>query len=120
MHNMNPCTKNSDDGEALDRNRSETACTPPVSFILTQGALLTPPPSRRHTPTTTARPLFSSAELEKSFWNKLPSWVVVLLQITITMPLYIFSFWLMIEGIKAGGQNLVMLVDYIAFRQPPE
>jgi hypothetical protein len=42
------------------------------------------------------------------------------MQIAFTMPLYIFSFWLMIEGIKAGGQNLVMLVDYIAFRQPPK
>jgi hypothetical protein len=89
--------------------------------MLTEDALLTPPPSRHHTPTTTvARPLLSSAELQKSFWNKLPPWVVVLMQIAFTMPLYIFSFWLMIEGIKAGGQNLVMLVDYIAFRQPPK
>jgi hypothetical protein len=34
----------------------------------------------------------------------------------ITMPLYIFSFWLMIEAIKAGGDTLIDAIDYLAFR----
>src|SRR5277367_5343061 len=117
--NKNPPTKNGGDCETLDRTTSETSGTFHVSSILTQGALLTPPPTRRHTPTMVARPLFSSAELHKPFQNKLPPWVILLLQIIITMPMYIFSFWLMIEGLKAGGQNLVLWIDYIAFRQPP-
>ena len=86
--------------------------------ILTPGALLTPSTGTRLSMVPGS--LFSSAELYKSNWNKLPPWAIVLLQIMVTLPLYIFSFWLMLEGIKAGGQNLVMWIDYMAFRRPPK
>ena len=83
-------------------------------------APLTPPPTRQQTPASPAIPLFdtprSSSPSSTSVWRSPPRWAVVSLQIMITMPLYIFSFWLMIEGIKAGGDTLIDAIDYLAFR----
>jgi hypothetical protein len=83
-------------------------------------APLTPPPTRQQTPASPTIRLFdtpiSSSPSSTSVWKSLPRWAVVSLQIMITMPLYIFSFWLMIEAIKAGGDTLIDAIDYLAFR----
>lgn len=42
--------------------------------------------------------------------------MVVLGQVVVTLPLYLFAFWVMIEGIKAGGDTLIDFIDYLAFR----
>lgn len=49
-------------------------------------------------------------------WKEIPVWAVVVGQVVITLPLYLFSFWLMVEGIKAGGDTLIAVIDYLAFR----
>lgn len=111
---MNPKPSNSDenddgtDKKHLIVNGISSSCQ-----TLNIGALLTPPPTRQQTPTN---PLSSAVAATKSYQHTIPPWVVVLLQICITMPLYIFSFWLMIEGIKAGGDTLIATIDYLAFR----
>jgi len=38
------------------------------------------------------------------------------MEVVVTLPLYLFSFWLMIEFIKAGGETLISAIDYLAFR----
>lgn len=87
---------------------------------LSLDALLTPPPTRQQTPTSLILPKYNASAStiphSHSLWRSLPSWAVVSLQLLITMPLYIFSFWLMIEGIKAGGDTLIHAIDYLAFR----
>ena len=49
------------------------------------------------------------------YWG-MPEWGVVVLQVVISLPLYLFAFGLMIEGIKAGGDTLINIIDYLAFR----
>lgn len=111
---MNPQRPNSDkNNEETDKKHSTVNGTSFSCEILNIGFLLTPPPTRQHTPTN---PLSSRVAVTKSYQHTIPSWVVVLLQVSITMPLYIFSFWLMVEGIKAGGDTLIATIDYLAFR----
>ena len=87
--------------------------------------LLTPPPTRQTTPTSLTPPsklILSAvkrddkARKRTTVSKKWPEWVAVSLQVIITLPLYLFAFWLMIEGLKAGGEDLVYLIDYLAFR----
>ena len=105
---------------------------------LMKGPLLTPPPTRQQTP---ASPIVSSPPPTKNlpekvqrherevllvtdngrnraggrYWG-MPEWTVVVLQVIISLPLYLFAFWVMIEGIKAGGDTLINIIDYLAFR----
>jgi len=86
-------------------------------------ALLTPPPTRQTTPVIPSVPQFELTPIKTVPFTKvveakrgLPTWAVISLQIVITVPLYIFSFWLMVEALKAGGEDLVDLIDYLAFR----
>lgn len=105
---------NSDENDdRIDKKQSTVHSIRSSCKILNIGILLTPPPTRQPTPTT---PLSLPVAAAKSYRDPIPSWVVVVLQISITMPLYIFSFWLMIEGIKAGGDTLIATIDYLAFR----
>ena len=52
----------------------------------------------------------------KAIWSDLPPWAVISLQVVVTAPLYVFAFWLMIEGIKSGGEPLIEVIDYLAFK----
>jgi len=52
----------------------------------------------------------------KSPFKSLPQWAITLMEVAVTLPLYLFSFWLMIEFIKAGGETLISTIDYLAFR----
>jgi len=89
------------------------------------GPLLTPPPTRQQTPASpTILQEFSFTPISENnipahtlvIEKKWPQWAVVSAQVLVTLPLYIFAFWLMIEGLKAGGEDLVDLIDYLAFR----
>jgi hypothetical protein len=48
--------------------------------------------------------------------GRVSGWSVVALEVVISLPLYLFAFWVMIEGIKAGGDTLINFIDYLAFR----
>ena len=111
---MNHKQSNFDENDVENDKKKSTG--PGISFacqMLNIDVLLTPPPTRQQTPTSS---LPSSVSITKPCQESIPAWVVVLLQIFITVPLYIFSFWLMIEGIKAGGDTLIATIDYLAFR----
>ena len=78
---------------------------------LTEATIMSPPSRRQTSPT-----IFPLLDLSQLYWKRFPTWATVLAQVAVTLPLYIFSFWLMIEGIKAGGDKLIMAIDYLAFR----
>jgi hypothetical protein len=79
--------------------------------LLIPDTLLTPPPTRQQTPES--QTLLSSPNRRL---KTIPSWAVVVIQLSITMPLYIFAFWLVIEGIKASGDIVITTIDYLAFQ----
>ena len=93
---------------------------------------MTPPPTRQQTPTS---PIVSPPHTNDTVVNTgldegndaarvvtgeirtgWPLWGVVLGQVVVTLPLYLFCFWVVIEGIKAGGDTLINFIDYLAFR----
>lgn len=76
-------------------------------------ALLTPPPTRQQTPVSLLPP---AASVQNGHLKTIPSWAVVFIQLSITMPLYIFAFWLVIEAIKASGDIVIATIDYLAFQ----
>jgi len=76
-----------------------------------EALFLSPSPGQQ-----TSRAIFSLLDFSKQCEKQFPTWAIVLAQVAVTLPLYIFSFWLMIEGIKAGGDKLIMVIDYLAFR----
>ena len=78
---------------------------------LMEAFFLAPSPRKQ-----TSRAIFPLLDLSQQCWKGFPTWAIVLAQVAVTLPLYIFSFWLMIEGIKAGGDKLIMAIDYLAFR----
>lgn len=91
---------------------------------------MTPPPTRQQTPAspivssppTTKEPNIGNGEsdgvpeTEDGYMKGMPTWGVVLVQVVVTLPLYLFAYWAMVEGIKAGGDTLINCIDYLAFR----
>ena len=82
-----------------------------------EASLLTPPPTPVIAPTSKP-PTISRRDVTETRTKRMSEWTILLLQLFVTLPLYFFSFWFMVELLKAGGDPLVDFIDYLCFRKP--